>query len=208
MKTISIQLFSFNELSVEAQKKAIEKHYDINVHHGWWEFLYDDFKEQATNEGFDIDRIYFSGFWSQGDGAMFEYSGLDDKLLHDFVDTLDLSPMRKQWILNNIYVSGSGKQRGHYYHNKSCDHSIYWEINNGDLHWTTNFYQWLESFCDDFEEFVINRYDDLCHSLYTSLENEYNYLTSEEAIKETIILNEYEFTSEGKDNISVYNLGA
>lgn len=204
MKTISIQLFSFNELSKEAQKKAIEKHYDINVDHGWWEFVYDDFKEQARNEGFDIDRMYFSGFWSQGDGAMFEYSGLDDKLLHDFVDNIligteHLSPMRKQWLLNNVYISGKGNQRGHYYHNKSCSHSIYWEINNGDLHWTTNFYQWLESFCEDFEEFVINRYDDLCSSLYTSLQNEYEYLTSEEAIKETIIINEYDFTEDGSN---------
>lgn len=204
MRTIEIKLFSFNELSEEAQKKAIEKHYDINVDDNWWEFVYDDFREQATNEGFDIDRIYFSGFWSQGDGAMFEYSGLEDKLLHDFVDNIligteHLSPMRKQWLLNNVYISGKGNQRGRYYHNKSCSHSIYWEVDNGDLHYSTNFYQWINSFADDFAEFVINRYDDLCHSLYTSLEDEYEYLTSDEAIKETIICNEYDFTEDGSN---------
>lgn len=204
MKTIAIQLFSFNELSEEAQKKAIKKHYDINVDDNWWEFVYDDFREQARNEGFNIDRMYFSGFWSQGDGAMFEYSGLDDKLLHDFVDNIligteHLSPMRKQWLLNNVCISGKGKHHGHYYHEGCCSHSIYWEVNNGDLHWSTNFYQWINSFADDFAEFVIDRYKDLCHSLYTSLENEYEYLTSEEAIKETLIMNEYDFTENGSN---------
>jgi hypothetical protein len=33
--------------------------------------------------------------------------------------------------------------------------------------------------------------------IYRTLEKEYDYMTSEEAIKETIIANDYEFTKDG-----------
>jgi hypothetical protein len=198
MKTITINAYSFNELSEEAQQKAINHNRDYNIEYeDWYEFVYEEFKKQAIKEGFDIDRMYFSGFWSQGDGAMFEYTSLNDKLLEDFISTLHLSEMRKNWIRSNIYISGKGNHRGNYYHEGSCNHNIHWEVGNGDLHWSTNFYQWLESFSDDFEDFVVDRYNDLCHSLYNSLEAEYEGLTSDESIKEILILNEYNFDLEG-----------
>lgn len=37
----------------------------------WYEFTYDDAQNIATLMGWNIERIYFSGFWSQGDGACF-----------------------------------------------------------------------------------------------------------------------------------------
>jgi len=57
MKTVSINLYSFDELSEQAKQKAIESLYDINVSHEWWEFTYED----AENTGlkitsFDLDR--------------------------------------------------------------------------------------------------------------------------------------------------------
>lgn len=57
MKTIKINLYSFNELSEEAQQKALEKYWTINVEHNWWESTYQD----AENIGlklhhFDLDR--------------------------------------------------------------------------------------------------------------------------------------------------------
>jgi len=109
--------------------------------------------------------------------------------------------MRKQWIINNVYVSSKGHHRGHYYHEKCCSHSIYWEVVNGDLHWSTNFYKWLESFAYDFEGFIVDKYEDLCRDLYRSLEKEYDYLTSEGAILESLEANEYEFDING--NITI-----
>ena len=106
--------------------------------------------------------------------------------------------MRKNWLLNNIYVSGKGKHSGHYYHEKSCGHSIYWEVNNGDLHWDTKFYRWLESFADDFEQYVIDKYEDLCCDLYQRLSSEHDWLTSDENVTETILCNDYEFNENGE----------
>jgi hypothetical protein len=198
MRTITTETvaYKFDELSKEAQEKAIDKHRDFNVSFDdWYEFTIEEFKE--SNEYFDVDKVYFSGFWSQGDGAMFEYSSLTDRLRDIFIDGLDLTPMRKGWLKNNIAVSGHGKQRGNYYHENSCTHYIYWEVDNGDLHYDRPLYQWLMSFENDFEDFVIDYYKNLCSNLYRDLETGYNYLTSDEVIKELLIENDYEFNING-----------
>lgn len=60
METKSYQVFKFDELSEEAQQKAVENHYDINIDHQWWEFIYADAKNIGLKiEGFDIDRASY-----------------------------------------------------------------------------------------------------------------------------------------------------
>jgi hypothetical protein len=203
MKTIELKLYKFDELSEEVQAKVIEKNRDINVHDDWHEFTTEEWiTEEIPSRGFEATKIYYSGFWSQGDGAMFEYDGINNDLLKEFVDNIligtePLSAMRKQWILNNVSVSAWGKHRGHYHHEKCCSHSITWEADNGCLHWSTNFYQWLESFADDFEVFIIDKYEDICRDLYKSLEEDYDYFTSDEQIIESLRENNYDFTEDG-----------
>jgi hypothetical protein len=197
MKTVEIEIYQFNELSPKSKIKALEKFSDINVDHGWYESVYDWFIGRAAEAGFSVDRIYFSGFYSQGDGAMFEYSDPgDDKLLREFIDTLDLSPMRKSWLLSQVYCRYSGTHSGHYYHSGCCSHSITFESN---FTWSAaeNFSDWIDSFHSDFEEFIESKYRDLCDELYDSLQIDYEYLTSEEAIIETIEANNYEFFRDG-----------
>lgn len=199
MKTIEIKLYSFDELSEQAKDKAIEntRNNDGYLDYEWWDSVYEDYKENIIAEYFNVTKMYFRGFWSQGDGAMFEYDGITDKLFNDFVDSLDLSPMRKQWLKTQGYVSAQGRQSGHYCHEKSCSHSINLEP---DFSWQSaeNFANWIESFQDDFEEYVKDEYVELACSLYSALEKEYNHLTSDEAIKEHLIINEYLFTEEGE----------
>ena len=203
MKTIEIKLYKFDELSKEVQDKVLSKNRDINVHDDWHEFVTDDWMEEIIpSKGFNPKQIYFSGFWSQGDGAMFEYDGISDDLLKEFVDNIligteHLSPMRKQWILNNIYVSVSGKHRGHYYHEGCCSHTIYWEVSNTDINYLPNFYNWLMSFADDFEWFLRDKYNDLCRELYKALEESYDYLTEDRQVAETLYANDYDFTEDG-----------
>lgn len=42
MRTIRTKLYFFNELSAEAQQKAIQDNSDINTSHKWWETVYED----------------------------------------------------------------------------------------------------------------------------------------------------------------------
>lgn len=193
VKVYSIQDVKSNS---EFLEKVLEKHRDINTSFDWWDFIHEDFKEK-NNEYFDISNIYFSGFWSQGDGAMFEYTNISNRLKDIFIDGLDLSPMRKGWLRNNVYVSGKGIQRGHYCHEKSCSHSIYWEVDNGDLYWDRTLYKWIQSFESDFEDFVEELYVNLCTDLYSALEKEYDYITSHESILNSLEENDYEFTEDG-----------
>lgn len=197
MKTIEIKLYSFNELSEEAKERAIEKerHNQCYLDCEWWEFVYEHHTQAIKKAGFDITRIYFSGFWSQGDGAMFEYDGLDKKLLYKAVDSLDL-PKWKKAILKNGYISGKGVQSGRYCHENSCSHSIYIETDNGMQHYD-NIEKLFYEYTTDIEEYIEGFYIDLCSDLYKELESEYEYLTSDESISEYLIANEFEFTVDG-----------
>jgi hypothetical protein len=51
---------------------------------------------------------------------------------------------------------------------------------------------------DDLSDMEANFLDSLLEDYAIMLQKEYEYLQSEEAITETIVANEYEFTEEGK----------
>lgn len=193
LETTTRELYTFEELSDNAKEKAIEKLCDMNVDYEWHEFVYEDSIEIARLFGLDISEIHYSGFWSQGDGACFkgryeykkdalkaikEYAPTDTEL-HDIVSRL-------QWAqAANFYrVTCTAKHSGHYYHSGcmtvDCENAedCYRTVINED-----EFIQALRDFAD---------------WIYKQLETEYNYLTSETAIIETIKANKYEFTKEGK----------
>lgn len=198
MKTVELKLYKFDELSKEVQEKVIQNNRDINVYDDWHDWILEDWiKVEIPNKGFDATNIYYSGFWSQGDGAMFEYGGITDELLNEFIDTLNLSPMRRQWLVSNLYAGSSGKHSGRYNHYNCCSHSIYWEVDNGNLYHSTNLYQWIESFADEFEAFIIDKYKDICRELYRALEESYDYLTEERQIVETLYGQDYDYTENG-----------
>jgi hypothetical protein len=50
----------------------------------------------------------------------------------------------------------------------------------------------------DAEVIIINALRDLAKWLYRQLEQEYDYLTSDEAVDEMLIANSYTFTEEGR----------
>lgn len=196
MRIVETKVYTFEELSAPAKQNAIENHRDINTHDGWWEPIFEGITEEANAKGFHVGNIYFSGFWSQGDGAMFEYTTLGDTLLNNFVDQLDLSPMRKSWLRSQTFAQSEGKHSGHYYHENCCSHVVDFESNFG---WKENFGDWISSFADQYEEFVISEYKTLCRELYSRL-NKYNdELTSDEEVADTLIVNEYEFTKDGNN---------
>lgn len=57
MRTETINIYQFNELSNEAKQNAIKQNYDINVSHDWWTNTYEDAERiglQITS--FDLER--------------------------------------------------------------------------------------------------------------------------------------------------------
>jgi hypothetical protein len=185
MRTIQVNLHSFDELSKEVQQQVVDKCRTINVDHDQWsEPILEGFKQYALQQGWDVDRIYFSGFWSQGDGAMFEGS------LTDF--SKYLSP-RLQALVDKGYINMSYhvEHRGHYYHERCSDHYVSFDIDGvGD-------YPNIEGVLDEVADSIREDYYTLCQELYRDLENYYEELTNDEAIIDTILANDFEFTQEG-----------
>ena len=97
MRTETIKIYKFEELNDESQEKAIEKFYDLNIYEGWWDSVYEMYMDRDTETGFDIDKIYFSGFHSQGDGAMFEGSPNKD-ILHFITPGLQEQTVPKRLV--------------------------------------------------------------------------------------------------------------
>lgn len=57
MKEVIVQTYKFSELSDDAKKKAIEKHWDKMIEWDWWEFIYEDAKRIGLKiNAFDVYR--------------------------------------------------------------------------------------------------------------------------------------------------------
>jgi hypothetical protein len=197
MRTVITKLFKFEELTEEAQKKAIENNYQINVDDTEWDdSVRDDAQTIGKIMGIDISRIYFSGFSSQGDGACFEgnYSyetgsvkklkeyAPEDKTLHDIAERLQAIQKKHFYKL-----TANVKHSGHYYHEMCTDIEVYKDGN-----------YILSDSEQEAEEELKDILRDYMRWIYRTLEKEYDYLTGEEAIKETIIANGLEFKENGK----------
>lgn len=201
MRTETIKIYKFEELNDESQEKAIEKFYDLNIYEGWWDSVYEMYMDRDTETGFDIDKIYFSGFHSQGDGAMFEGSPNKD-ILHLITPGYKNKQYQKDWyrvikLIKNgdINIYGSFKHSGHYYHSKSYSDNLDAEMTND--RYGKN-YSNIEDILEDILEEIREHYEDICNKIYHSLKQEHEYNTSREAIEESIIVNEYEFTEDGE----------
>ena len=84
---IETTVYRLDELSDAAKEKARAWYRQTGFDHDWFEFVYDDFERICAIIGVDLKTvpvrlygggtrqkpcIWFSGFWSQGDGACFE----------------------------------------------------------------------------------------------------------------------------------------
>ena len=74
MKTIEINLYSFDELKPEVQKKVLDNLRDINTDHYWWDGEYEAFTILCKLIGIEVEDIHFVLSYSQGDGASFKAS--------------------------------------------------------------------------------------------------------------------------------------
>lgn len=191
IETKEVKVFSFEDLKTNEglKKKVLERYANFNVELRWWDCIYEDVKTIGEFMGIDIDNIYFSGFYSQGDGACFtgHYSyaqnsinnikryAPEDKELYRIVK--ELQELQKKHFYQLIATI---KHSGHYYHSNCTDIYIYKDGNYADS-------QELETLLRNFMDWI-----------YEQLKGEYEYFTSEKSILETLEINGYEFTEDGK----------
>jgi hypothetical protein len=207
---ICTTVYQFSELSDTAKEKARSWYRELGPHDDWWAAVYEDFERVCEILGLRLKTtpvrlmgggmrakpcIWFSGFWSQGDGAFFEgylrhakgavarirdYAPTD-ATLHGITDRLQVIQRR-----NFYQLAAEASHRGRYYH----EYTMSVDVTRDSLT--------CQSPTEDAEEIVTEALRDLARWLYRQLEAEYDHLTSDEAIEEGIIVNEYTFTEGGR----------
>ena len=223
MKTVQIECRQIGEWDEEVQKVIIEKHRHINVHHDWWEFVYEDWQEKLKEMGYSVtsDRVVdekkydpekkrylptgnkktvtdininFSGFWAQGDGASF--TGTVDVLKWLKYDNNPKYARIIKLLENNrtseLDYGAVITRHGHYYHERSTSLNLTWYPDK--VYDMPNLKSLLHSIEQDIDADII----DLSIDIYRDLEQEYEHLTSDEQVKDTLEANEYEMDCTGK----------
>ena len=209
-RIVETTVFTIDELSDAAKENARIWYRDQGLHDEWYDFVYEDFETICGILGVtlatspvrlygggtrDKPQIYWSGFSFQGDGASFSgrycyvrgaskairAHAPNDAELHRIADELQAVQKRNFW-----QVHASIRQQGRYCH----EYSMAIEVERDSPTW--------QPMTDGAEDAVIEALRDLARWFYRQLEREYHYLTSDAAVDESIAINEYTFTAQGR----------
>jgi hypothetical protein len=173
MKTITMNVYKFDELSDEAKEKAVEKLWDINVDHEWWDSIYYNAENIGCKiSGFDIDRGSYVALSLEKD--IEEVVRLILENHGEETDTFKLAATFQKGRAELVTKYSDG-------------------VNLEEVT-EDNEYEY-DNDADDMEEEFTRA---LGKEYLSMLRNEYEYLTGREAIIETIEANDYDFTEDGK----------
>ena len=168
--TTTSTIYSFDELPEVTQEKAIQNLYDINVDHDWWDLTFEDAKDYGLKiEGFDIDRGSYCKAQFTDDACYCSH-----KIIDNHGETCKTHKTATAFLKerDETVELAEKDENGEFVDEYELDQKLD-EIES----------EFLKSISEDYR--II-------------LQNEYEYLTSLEAIKETIEANEYEFDENGK----------
>jgi len=207
MRTKSIPVYTYDELSDSAKEQV----------RAWWsqdidyDCVYEDAATIADLLGIDIRQtrktlmggghrydptVYWSGFWSQGDGACYEgtykykagsvkavKAHCGDEEIHRIVESL--AKVQRKFF---YHLTANCKHRGHYYHSGCMEVSV--DIDSDADYSDSKAWR-------DAEDEVTQLLRDFADWIYKQLENEFEYQSSDEAVAEAMAANEYEFYEDG-----------
>jgi hypothetical protein len=193
METVELVLYQIDELSEKARQKAIDNNRDWNVDgFDWWCNVYDDYKRELEERGFFAPEIWFSGFCSQGDGACFDAQIDLNELLNWVSDKSKYRHLVPFIEDGTIHASIEKNSYGYHY---SHERTRYIELEHPF---------WKErcprsaSLCKELQEELEEIRYDLSHKIYRSLEKDYEWLTSDECVEESLKTNEVRFLENGE----------
>lgn len=197
MKQITINLYEYSELSDQAKAKARDWFRSTCEGDNYFaESVEEDARQCFSLVGFSIDKLYWSGFSCQGDGACFtgSWSASDVKpgklKIHAPVDA-ELHRIAKELeAIAKEYPDASMKIEhcGRYYHSHSTSMDIVMDDTMDEQpSGTATASEYLKELARDAMDWI-----------YQTLEKEYNYTNSDEQIEENIKANEYTFTIGGE----------
>lgn len=206
----------FKELPEDIQGKVIEKNRDIHVNFDWWDYTIQNWKEKLSAIGFDGADIRWSGFWSQGDGASFTaycdtQKILDSLLVCQEENVGDLNKWRLWFELaeNGLIKFDMNRISSHYVHENTVEGVLHEDFSglNSNMWYPPNpekpyeFTSIFEQKCHlrELEEIFCSFCKELFKEIYRSLEEEYDYLTSDDCIKEYLENHDTEYDEWGNE---------
>jgi hypothetical protein len=176
-------------------EKLIEKYRYINTEHDWYDYVIEHFIEKVHDLGISIDKkdVQFTGFYSQGDGASF-CGAFDEQLFMEMHDLAEQYPAAYYLAcINDLHISPY-RHPSMYSHESAISfevHSYALPSDGDDLREVV-----LTSMIEQFEhevEDLKTEVTDICRGymkdLYNELREEYEHLTSDEAVWEAIQCN-------------------
>lgn len=187
----------FSQLSEVAKERVRKVH---QPHSPWWEDVYELMAERGLERGFKIKRMRFSGFWSQGDGASWEGRVMLDKYAHYKKEEKD-KDARWQIMLAMVEANDAWGwldvqfDADRYCHENTmrCDNTIFISAADeivsagmlkgarcGDLHIAVG----GDAFENEVRDEVQEAARGYAREIYSALEKEYEYLTSDEYFEE------------------------
>ncbi len=209
-QVIEITVYTIDEFSDAAKEKARAWYRESCLDYEWYDFVYEDFQTICEILGVTLatspvrlygggtrekPQVWFTGFHSQGDGASFSghyghakgsaaairAHAPKDEELHRIADALQAVQRRNFHQLHATIC-----QRGRYCHKYTMEIEV--ERDSPTLQPPT----------DDAEDAVTEAMRDFARWLYRQLRQEYEHLTSDEAIDETLAANQWSITASGE----------
>lgn len=198
MRTIETVVYKYDELSESAQQKAREWYLEGGLNYPWWDFSYEDFVRVAEILGIEIStrrngktpEIYFTGFYCQGSGSSFV--GTYRYAKGAVAKIKEYAP--KEEDLHRIAYGLQEVQRRHFYRLVADISSVRDHYIRVDVYDRDDRYRDIGGAEEEVRE-LMNDFNDW---MFKRLQDEYEYLTSDEQVAESIIVNEYEFDEDGR----------
>lgn len=200
-----------SEIDPKRKEALLDRYRYTNVDYDqWWDGVYGQFRDDMAEVGIRVDEMQFSGFCSQGDGASFTgYVVHEDVFLMKHPDLKGDRPMMRKLMDEfdgslNISISRISYQYAHENTvTADVDHDHFWDVVDGtDPLRMAVLEQWdeeLDAELVDLQPLVREVIRDHCRDLYRRLEEEYDYLTSDEVVWDTIEANEWHLDEEDEE---------
>lgn len=188
MRVIEKTIYQFDELTDSAKEKARNWYRRACDEDTFWsEIVIDMAKEAGNMIGFDVDEIYWRGFWSQGDGACWTGSvryaaGCARGVAREFPADTELQHIARRWQV---------LQRRNFYRLRGS-------VSANDQYMRTSADAYRADDADPVGESDVDQLvSDFAGWIYRALEAEYDYQNADEQVDESIRCNEYEFDENG-----------
>lgn len=166
----------------ELKEEVLKKNQDINLNDYWYDFVETDFLAKLKSYGFLDAETNFSGFYCQGDGACFDCNKFEVTKLIDNVQMEAKDKNRLKSLLRSsqdIFSINMILINTHYHHERTRKISFDYYTDY------TRINKLVNRFEKALEAFRIY----LCQDYYKKLEEEYEQLTSDKSILETLEVN-------------------